>query len=208
MICITVCINYADYLGETLKQNRKFFTEYYLVTEESDAQTIELGKKYNCRVLITKKKNEGGAKFNKSGMIHDAQKIAHWTYQHEWICLLDADVFLPDSFKSVDVKSLKKECIYGIERYNYNSRADYLENRVSSIEKIEGENAIFGYFQLYWSKRLYYKDWSADCSKCDNVFMRKFNKRAKLPGLYCAHFGLTSMNWEGRITEPWSCPPN
>jgi hypothetical protein len=207
MICITVCINYADYLAETLKQNRKFFKNYYLVTEESDIQTIALGKEHNCHVLITTRKNEDGAKFNKSGMIHDAQKIAHWTYPYEWICLLDADVLLPDSFKSVNLSSLKKDYIYGIERRNYDTRTDYLEDRVSSVEKIEAsnENSIYGYFQLYWIKRMYYQRWSQDCSKCDDIFMKRFIKRVQLTGgIYCSHFGLTCKNWEGRTTELWS----
>jgi hypothetical protein len=205
MIGLTVCVNYADFLAETLPQNRKFFTHFYVVTEESDAQTVELGKQHDCTLLFTTKTHERGSKFNRSGLLYDAQKLIHRKHPEDWICILDSDILLPDSFSALDEQTLLKNNIYGVPRHVYATKADYLANQNAVVEV--RENEVIGYFQLYWLKFRYYEPWSADCSKSDMTFMRLFKRRLYLRDLHCVHFGLTGVNWEGRVSEKWTENP-
>lgn len=205
MIALTICVNYSDFLAETLPQNRKFFKQFYVVTEEADTQTVEICKQYECTILFTTKTHEKGAKFNRAGLLHDAQKRVHRKHPDDWICILDSDIFLPDSFGALDANILPKSNIYGIPRHVYKTKADYLTQQ--NVEPNNSDNdSICGYFQLYWLKFLYYEPWSKDCSGSDMIFMRLFKRRIKFQDFHCVHFGLTGVNWEGRVSEKWVVP--
>lgn len=209
MIGLTVCVNYADFLAETLPQNRKFFTHFYIVTEATDTRTVELGKQHDCQMLFTTKTHERGSKFNRGGLIHDAQKQIHRMHRDDWICILDADIFLPDSFATLDVWSLPRSNIYGVPRHIYKTKEDFLAQRnVEHDNTLVETDEVWGYFQLYWLKFMYYEPWAADCSKSDMVFMRRFKRRVKLMDRHCVHFGLTGVNWEGRVSDTWSTERN
>jgi hypothetical protein len=202
IVGITACIDYADYLAETLPQNRPLFTTYYIITEESDTATCELARFHNCVLLFTSKRHEKGAKFNKSGMIFDAQSQIHARHPLAWIVLLDADIYLPtDLWKRIDRHTLNKNGIYGLTRHVYNTQTDYVNGIITCIDN--GELGVVGYFQLYWLKNKYYAPWSANCSHCDLEFMKKFRIQHTYPHI-CFHFGEKRKNWNGRVCAHWS----
>jgi GT2 family glycosyltransferase len=202
-IAISVCINYSDYLAQTLPNNRPLFSKYYIITERSDTETIKLAREYDCVLLFSDQKNANGASFNKSGMIHAAQHFVHKRHTSDWIVILDADIFLPsDIWKNINVTSLNKNGLYGISRKTYTTYSDYIDERVSSEDKCE--TGVIGYFQLYWNKSKYYTPWSMNCSKCDITFMQLFRHVRAFTTIYCFHFGEKNINWNGRICTKWA----
>ena len=201
IIGITICIDYADFLAQTLPHNRPLFTNYYIVTEERDTSTRELARMYDCNVLFTTKTHEKGAKFNKSGMMFDAQHVLHRRHTEAWIVNLDADIYLPsDLWKQIDRHGLNKNGIYGLTRHVYNTHNDYVNGIVSCVDN--GDGGVVGYFQLYWLKNKYYLPWSANCSACDLTFMNGFRIKQTFP-IICVHFGEKEKNWNGRICDAW-----
>lgn len=202
IIGITICIDYADFLAQTLPHNRPLFTKYYIVTEERDAATCELARVHDCELLFTSKTHEKGAKFNKSGMMFDAQTRIHPRHTEAWIVKLDADIYLPaDLWKQIDRRALNKNGIYGLTRHVYNTYEDYVGGRVSCVDK--GDLGVVGYFQLYWLKNKYYPPWSANCSACDLTFMNGFHIKKTFP-IVCFHFGEKRKNWNGRVCGKWT----
>jgi hypothetical protein len=202
IIGITICIDYADYLAETLPHNRPLFTTYYIITEERDTATCELARAHDCVLLFTTKTHIKGAKFNKSGMVFDAQNYVHPRHPLAWIVMLDADIYLPaDLWKLIDRHTLNKNGIYGLTRHVYNKHSDYVYGRVACIDK--GDGGVVGYFQLYWLKNKFYPSWSANCSHCDLAFMNGFRIQKTFHHI-CFHFGEKHINWNGRVGVSWS----
>jgi predicted glycosyltransferase involved in capsule biosynthesis len=102
IIALTICINYSDYLANTLAYNRQYFTEYYIVTDKTDLNTIQLAKDNSCKLLYYHIKHLGDAAFNKSGLLYHVQKKIHQTYPDNWIAIIDADILLSNKFKYLD----------------------------------------------------------------------------------------------------------
>jgi hypothetical protein len=202
-IAISVCIDFADYLAYTLPNNRPFFTKYYIITERRDTETIRLAALHDCVVLYTDITKANGSKFNKSGMIHNAQKLIHSNHNMAWIVILDADIYLPvNLWTHINISDLNKNGIYGISRKTYTSYTDYISDSPSSSD-ICGSGVI-GYFQMYWNKSKYYEPWSANCSKSDMAFMMLFKHIIGFKDIYCFHFGEKCKNWNGRsVSEKW-----
>lgn len=197
----TVCVNYSDYLKITLPLNRKYFQTFVVVTEESDTQTIELARHYDCTIIQVDAglKKADGATFNLSGMVYEAQKFLHSTYPHDWICKLDADVAVNEKFLALNTAALDARAIYGASREIFEKVTD-----THGVLGIHESDCILGFFQLYWDKTKYYPKWSNNCSECDMNFMRHFTRRFTLKDLVCRHFGPTCTNWDGRVSDTWS----
>jgi hypothetical protein len=126
IVAFTVCINYSDYLEDTLQHNRYLFKDFWVITEEDDIKTIDLAKKHNCSVHLTKQRKANGAIFNKSAMIRDLQHILHSKYNNKWICYIDADCYISNSFSYIDLSKLNKNYIYGLHRSVYESRDEFI----------------------------------------------------------------------------------
>jgi hypothetical protein len=206
-IAISVCIDYADYLAHTLPNNRPLFSAYYIVTERRDTETIKLAALHDCIVLYTDVAKVNGAAFNKSGMIHNAQKIIHRNHRLAWIVILDADIYLPrDLWTYINVSDFNKNGIYGISRKIYTTYADYVSDSPVSCDTCR--TCVAGYFQMYWNKSKYYSSWSANCSSCDLHFMNLFKYVIGFKDIFCFHFGENCKNWNGRkVSEKWETKP-
>ena len=201
-VAITICINYADYLSESLVINRKLFHHYYIITEESDSETIALAKKHNCNIMLTSDKTQRDAIFNKSGMIHNAQKAIHKTHPFAWIIIMDADICLPsDIWKSMSINTLNKNTLYGLSRKIFETKEDFEAQNASSIQCFKKP---IGYFQMYWNKTRFYPIWSKNCSLCDIAFKNLFTKTKVFNEIPCMHVGKCETNWDGRVTESWN----
>lgn len=176
IVPLIVCVNMSDYLRISIEKNRKFFSEYYILTCQEDIETIELCEKYSAKTLKYDKFfiNENNCKFNKSGGIKYAQDILHKKYNDKWILLLDVDiVFTEETINNINDKNLNKEFLYGIDRYDVWTMEE-LENR---FKKRKYNYNFAGYFQLYYNKEIYYPNFSKDASECDLTFMKKFKKK-------------------------------
>lgn len=205
-IAITVCIDYADYLAQTLPNNRPLFSKYYIITERRDTETVRIASMYDCTLLYTNVTKTNGASFNKSGILYHTQRLLHKHHPTSWIVILDADIYLPlDIWKSIDISGLNKNGIYGISRKNYTTYSDYVSNSPSSVDT--SENSAVGYFQMYWNKTKYYESWSINCAKSDLNFMKLFRYIIGYKDIYCFHFGEKHTNWNGRVCKAWEPAP-
>jgi hypothetical protein len=126
IVGITVCINYSDYLEDTLPHNRYMFKDFWVITEEADVKTIDLAKKHNCTLHFTKQRKANGAIFNKSAMIREVQQILHNTCKNKWILIIDADCYISNTFSYIDLLKLNKSYIYGLHRSVYESRDEFI----------------------------------------------------------------------------------
>lgn len=198
VVAVTICINYADFLAHALPKNRHLFSAHYIVTEESDKETIELAKTHNCKTLFTKDTHKNGAKFNRSGLLRAAQKIVHTNHPDSWVLILDADIICPPELS--DLKLTDATAIYGTQRIMFETQEDY-ECNISKVGVVT--TYIAGFFQLYFDKKYYYNQFSKDCSHYDIVFSDSFPKRIKLDSIKCIHLGFAGKNWNGRVTERW-----
>ena len=204
-IAITLCINYSDYLKNTLETNLKKFRKIVIITEKKDINTIDLVKNVGqdrCELFFTDRKKRHCATFNKSAMIRHAQRYIHKAYPKNWICLIDADTEIPLSV-NIDTSSLNIKKIYGMNRYIYKTYDDYILN--NGILEEQPKNVI-GYVQLYYDKDKMYPRNSYNCAGCDIEFARMFDDEVQLPlikGFYCKHLGETLVNWNGRKADTW-----
>lgn len=78
-------------------------------------------------------------------MIREAQKYVYkycYCSDNDWICLIDADIYVPSKLLEINLKTLNNKYIYGI-------------NRILDDGKINKKHKlIIGYFQLYKEKLL------------------------------------------------------
>ena len=198
IVGITVCVNFDDILAYTIDQNSKLLKELYIVTAPNDTATIELLNTKNLpnvKVLLYDKFYDN-SKFNKGGAVRFAQKYLYELYGSSKILLLDADIYLPDSFLYTIPSTLEPDILYGVkERLDYYTLDDFL-NRKNHVKCFYG-SVFVGFFQLYMSSPKYMYVDSDSCCSCDNDFRDLFNKRIHL-NLSVAHLGIPQVNWEGR----------
>jgi len=201
-IAITICINYADFLSESLAINRALFHHYYIITEESDTATIDIAKQHNCNVLFVTNKTQNGAVFNKSGMIRYAQKQIHKTHPLAWIAIMDADICLPSNiWESMGINVLNRNKLYGLSRKIFETKEDFDTQNPNAV--IQTFKKPIGFFQMYWNKTRFYPVWSKNCSSCDHDFKNMFTKSHVFNEISCMHVGKCETNWDGRVTEAW-----
>lgn len=120
---ITVCVNYADFLAETIAANRAHFDRWLIVTSPDDKATLDLCHKFNLEVLSTRDFYRGGDNFNKGRAVERGLgMLSH----EDWILHIDADIALPGDFReSLDDADLDPDCIYGVDRLMVKGWADW-----------------------------------------------------------------------------------
>lgn len=127
VIVIVVAVNYADKLKYTLPQNVKFFHKYIVITSDTDVETHDLCAKHHVTCHVSTEVHKNGAKFNKSGLIHDMQLKIHKHYPDAWVLLLDADMMLPSNFPELfHNKVLNKNALYSLKRKDFNTYDDFV----------------------------------------------------------------------------------
>jgi len=120
--CVSVCINYSDFLDHTLRYNRVHFDKYVVVTSPDDEDTRSVCRKYEVTCLTTEDATRDGD-FSKGRLIE--RGLQHLPAD-SWILHLDADIVLPTAFrKELDLVHLDPECIYGCDRIMVKSYEDW-----------------------------------------------------------------------------------
>lgn len=121
---VTVCVGYADFLYETVKQNAQHFKRWVIVTTPEDKQTIELCRRRNLDCVTTRAFYNDG-KFNKGRGISLGM---NYLSTDCWAIHIDADVVLPTKFRQmIDVAGPVQGFLYGADRVNVTSYDQWLK---------------------------------------------------------------------------------
>lgn len=218
---IIICVNFSDYLAETLPRNRFFFNRVTVVTSPEDVDTQQIAMSNGCRVVKSTSYLDGGD-FNKGKLINEGIAASS---KRCWLCHIDADCVLPTGLRpkiaELEPKLRKHECIVGLHRKLIESYADWLRytsgNKSVAVPerdgfnrpvKRQGKNVVpVGYFQLWHtdSKQLYPED-CPSANTSDVGFGKKFRQRVFIDD-YVLHLSSEKhqrgTDWEGRTSKPW-----
>jgi hypothetical protein len=111
---VTVCVNYSDFLAQTIAHNKQLFDHWIIVTTPEDKDTQKLCQHYNVECLVTNEFTKNGDPFNKAKGINVALQ---YLSKHDWVIHLDADIYLPPLTRGILERiSLDKNNIYGVDR--------------------------------------------------------------------------------------------
>jgi hypothetical protein len=176
---VVVCLDYADFLEQTLPHNLPHVDRLVVVTGREDKATKAICEKWSVECVATDAFTEKGDIFNKGHAINMAMSALR---QRGWILHLDADIVLPLQFRNMlDKSALKPDCLYGAERVNVvgwhrweHLRKDFFEKPQFSYRYMMstpadlpiGANVIhkqygyapIGYFQLWHSRFMHEND--------------------------------------------------
>lgn len=228
---VTVCVDYSDFLEESIKENLRHLDRWVIVTSHQDHKTRALCAKYSIECVVTDIMHEKGQVFNKGAAINLG--LGHLKGL-DWILHLDADIILPGRFRDMlDRADLQRECLYGADRINivgWDTWQAYKHNRepyFSSgyfVEAPKGFNvgariihkdfhfSVIGYYQL-WHKSSYkkYPTNQGNAEHTDVLFSCQWARkhRVLLPEIYVLHLESErcemGRNWDGRKTK-WFGP--
>jgi hypothetical protein len=115
---VTVCVNYADFLEETIPHNLPQLDLWTVVTTPEDERTQGVCARYGLRCLKTEcfYRDVERPSINKSRGINYG--LAHQSHSG-WMLHLDSDIVLPPQFrKMVENAELDPACLYGMDRVN------------------------------------------------------------------------------------------
>lgn len=125
---VTVCVEYSDFLAQTLPNNKQFFDRYIVVTSSKDEKTQSLCEFHNVECIQTEVFYEDGFTFNKAAGINEGLKLLDGD---GWVVHLDADIWLPPLTRDIlERLDLDPKLIYGIDRMmcpDYQSWQQFIE---------------------------------------------------------------------------------
>lgn len=122
---ISCCINYSDFLAETIEHNRGLLDRWLIITTEEDIKTRELCRRYNLQCLLTNDHVNKGDIFNKGRLIE--RGLQHLSAEG-WRLHLDADIALPQRFRALlEAAHLNQKKIYGCDRIMVKSYNDWIK---------------------------------------------------------------------------------
>jgi Glycosyl transferase family 2 len=111
---VTVCLNYDDFLEQTIRVNQSHFDDWVVVTDKTDKATRDVCTRYGVRTALCPYFERGGEKFAKALAINIG--LAHLKLT-DWIVHIDADTALPrNTRKHLANIELHTQNIYGIDR--------------------------------------------------------------------------------------------
>lgn len=124
---VIVCVEYGDYLAETLPHNLPHFDRTLVITSPGDLETQALCRRLSVPYYATDVFTRDGSTFNKARGIDFGLGYLRW---NDWVVHLDADMYLPPMTRRMfEWRSLDRESIYGIDRVNcigYEAWQNYL----------------------------------------------------------------------------------
>jgi hypothetical protein len=113
--CVTVCVDYADFLEVTLPLNRPHVDRMIVVTKHDDLETQKVCAKYDTECITTHAFGPNGG-FCKGAGINVG--LRHLDLDG-WVLHLDADTVLPIHARQLlDRRTLDPANIYGADRIN------------------------------------------------------------------------------------------
>ena len=217
--CITTCVNYADFLAETLPRDLMIFDRVTVITSNADRETQELCRKlstpYYCTDLFFK-----DGSWNKARGIDFGLGYLRW---NEWVVHKDADTFLPQCTRQW-LENKDDTYIYGIDRvecvgysrwkaYREHPGHDYmcrvkippfpLLDRIAI--KDYGGYVPIGFFQMWHGRHnRRYPIAKGDAEHTDVLHAIQWERRALIPEIIGIHLqsepAKLGANWKGRKT--------
>ena len=110
---VTICVGYADFLEQTLRENLPLVDNIVVVTSPDDEETRTVCRRYNVHHVLSEDHQRGGP-FNKARLIN---RGFDQVGGRDWILHLDADIVLPRQFRRLlEWAHLDERCIYGADR--------------------------------------------------------------------------------------------
>ena len=149
---------YHDMLSLTLPINKRYFNNVIVYTKTGDEATKKVCEKEGVICVETDKFTKNNSKFNRGAAFNQSFKDLFYNYnlsneQPEWICLIDSDIVLPETFRdSIEQSSIDEEYFYGARRYNVETLDQWLEIKkdpdfVKKLILYRGYG--YGYLQLF-----------------------------------------------------------
>lgn len=227
---IVTCVQYSDFLAETLPHNRTLFDRMIVVTAPEDKETRALCEHWNVECLPTDSFNSRWDQFCKGAAINDGLAKLD---KSDWIVHLDADILLPPLTRGLlEDAALDPSFIYGIDRVmvtDYVKWRKFLSKPVSQLaggaflrveEFLRGDRLVtrqfggwvpIGFFQMWHgsSGRLTYPTEHTSAARGDVQFATQWprTKRALIPEIIGYHIESEVVemgtNWLGRKTKPF-----
>lgn len=224
---VTVCVDYADFLRETIPANRGHFDHWLIITSPDDDNTLNLCRRHNLEVITTRDFYRDGDSFNKGRAIERGLGMLAHT---DWILHLDADIALPGDFRdSLEDADLDPSCIYGADRLMIQSWEQWEKMKNEGFLRrgwhcVVGSNGFrvgdrwadirygyvpIGYFQL-WHRSVdhrhgirlrRYPDNHQNAARADVKFALQWDRRQRqvLPEVLVAHLE----SKPGKLGENW-----
>ena len=154
LVCVSVCVNYSDYLNLTLPFNLNHINNknYYIVTDENDHKTANIVEKYKCNIIKTNLFYFNGAIFDKGRGIDYSLKQLHNDIQY--VLYLDTDTIISKEFVDIDLNKLDKNKMYGTDRLHIDNEKEFNDFRngkigIKELWKDNWGDFGWGYFQLF-----------------------------------------------------------
>lgn len=211
--CITVCVDYDDFLEFTLGRYMGTFDEVVVVTTASDRRTIALCERAGARWVLSERVRFRGLEFNLPALINDGYAALA---PEGWVCKLDPDIHLPENARSGLESCLDDpDELWGSRRYFCASRRRFEEfTRAEDYALLEppyesGED-VLGFLQLFHARsshlagcRVPYEEeqYAPPSRTNDRLFSALWppEQRRRLP-FDVVHLGLDAIgtNWNGR----------
>ncbi len=185
---ITVCVDYADKLAQSIERWGSGLASLTIVTELGDEDTTAVGLRARARLAFTDVFWRGGALFNKGLAIEEARR--RYLPPRDWHLFLDADVVPPEDWLAqLEAFEPQASMLYGARRIYPDGRP---------IRDPE----LAGFFQLFHSSDPRAKAPLATnfyhAGNYDSDFISRWplNKQRILP-LTLVHLGEPRRNWCG-----------
>jgi glycosyltransferase involved in cell wall biosynthesis len=234
---ITVCVNYADFLAQTLPFNLGQFDRLIVVTDTRDAETARVCREFGIHCVHTDAFYADGASFAKYAAVNWALETL---CPQDWACVIDADIALYPHTRAILERMARQneldgKRIYGADRLmvqNWKTWADFAPTMKRldahfvhteylpigtrlAIQDRDGYLPL-GFFQL-WNPRVSGIDRypaGKDAADGDALFSGLWprNRRELIPEFVCVHLesepASFGQNWRGRKTIRFEAPPS
>lgn len=226
---VITCVSYGDYLAWTLPANKQHFNRMVVVTRPDDQLTQQLCAYYHVECYPTYDWHRNDDAFNKAkGINYGLSKLA----KDGWVVHMDADIYLPPRSRSILQRiSLAPQCLYGVDRMECWSFADWIKflsapplqheweifvhNRpfplAVRIAKLDRDGYVpIGYFQLWnpsGSGVYHYPEHHTTAARSDMLFAMQWtrDRRHLIPEIIATHLeserAAMGANWNGRATR-------
>jgi hypothetical protein len=209
--CVTVCVNYSDFLAHTLPQNKHHFDHMVVVTTPEDIETQRVCEFYNVECVTTNEFTLNGDPFNKAKGINAGLRRLS---KSGWVVHIDSDIYLPPLTRSILQRiSLDGNNIYGIDRMmcpnfeewqkfinspkSFHTGWVYIHPTIFEMGVRIGEYMSEGYepigfFQLWnpiESRVFSYPEEHGAADRTDVLFAKKWERknRVLIPEIICVH---------------------
>jgi hypothetical protein len=226
---VTVCVNYADILKETIIHNKGHFNKWVIVTTPDDVETQNVCKFHHIQCVVFDGFYDEAGQINKARGINAGMN--HLT-KKGWVLHIDADIVLPPHTRNILENSyLDDNCIYGCDRLMVESYEEWAEfqhhprpvheNYIFThltafkvgvrLNQYYGEGYhVIGFFQLWNPAKSgvhFYPEHISGFDRTDVLFQKQFKPgdRRFLPGVVVIHLDSEQAdmgaNWKGRKTK-------